>query len=67
MHPQLSLRYTAPLSVAATRKPSAQTAPGDVTRYGALKPILKKRVKGNESVWSEARVLQGLDHPNVVR
>ena len=33
----------------------------------ALKAIPKK-VKGNEeSVWSEMQVLQGLDHPNVVR
>jgi hypothetical protein len=34
----------------------------------ALKAIPKKMVKGNkESVWSEMQVLQGLDHPNVVR
>lgn len=42
--------------------------PPDITRDVALKAIPKKRVKGNEeSVWSEMRVLQGLDHPNVVR
>ena len=40
----------------------------DVTREVALKAIPKKKVKGNEdSVWSEMRVLQGLDHPNIVR
>jgi calcium/calmodulin-dependent protein kinase I len=40
----------------------------DVTREVALKGIPKKKVKGNEeSVWSEMRVLQGLDHPNIVR
>ena len=37
--------------------------PGDVTREVALKAIPKKKVKGNEEiVWSEMRVLQGLDH-----
>jgi len=57
-----------PLSFVATRSPSAQTAPGDVTREAALRAILKKKVKGNkESVWSEMRVLQGLDHPHIVR
>jgi len=56
-----------PLSFAATRSPSAQTAPGDVTREASLRAILKKKVKGNEeSVWSEMRVLQGLDHPHIV-
>ncbi len=45
---------------------SAEAA--DVTRDVALKAIPKKKVKGNEeSVWSEMQVLQGLDHPNVVR
>jgi hypothetical protein len=45
--------------------PPSQT---DVTREVALKAIPKKKVKGNEeSVWSEMRVLQGLDHPNTVR
>lgn len=40
----------------------------DVTREVALKAIPKKKVKGNEeSVWSEMRVLQGLDHPSIVR
>jgi calcium/calmodulin-dependent protein kinase I len=40
----------------------------DVTREVALKAIAKKKVKGNEeSVWSEMQVLQGLDHPNIVR
>jgi calcium/calmodulin-dependent protein kinase I len=40
----------------------------DVTLEVALKAIPKKKVKGNEeSVWSEMRVLEGLDHPNVVR
>lgn len=57
-----------PLSFPAPRSPSAQTAPGDVTREVALKTIPKKKVKGNEeSVWSEMQVLQGLDHPNIVR
>ena len=61
-------RPATPLSFTATRSPSAQTAPGDVTREVALKAIPKKKVKGNEeSVWSEMRVLQGLDHPNIVR
>ena len=33
----------------------------------ALKVIVKKSVKGNESsVWSEMEVLRGLDHPNIV-
>jgi calcium/calmodulin-dependent protein kinase I len=40
----------------------------DVTLEVALKAIAKKKVKGNEeSVWSEMQVLQGLDHPNIVR
>jgi len=39
----------------------------DVVHDVALKAIPKK-VKGNEeSVWSEMQVLQGLDHPNVVK
>jgi calcium/calmodulin-dependent protein kinase I len=39
----------------------------DVTREVALKAIPKKKVKGNEeSVWGEMRVLQGLDHSNIV-
>jgi len=64
-----SLRVPATLlSFAATRSPSAQTAPRDVTREVALKTIPKKKVKGNEeSVWSEMRVLSGLDHPHIVR
>jgi hypothetical protein len=40
----------------------------DVTREVALKAIPKKKVKGNEeSVWTEMRVLQGLDHSSIVR
>jgi len=51
----------------ATRSPSARPVPGGVTREVALKAIPKKKVKGNEeSVWSEMRVLQGLDHHNTV-
>jgi hypothetical protein len=39
-----------------------------VTREVASKAILKKKVKGNEEiVWGEMRVLQGFDHPNIVR
>ena len=49
------------------RIPSAQLVPGDIMRGVALRAILKKKVKGNEeSVWSEMRVLQGLDHLNIV-
>jgi len=49
-------------------QPLPQPVPGDVTREVTLKAIPKKKVKGNEeSVWSEMRVLQGLDHPNIVR
>ncbi|KAG8989559.1 hypothetical protein FRB90_002188, partial [Tulasnella sp. 427] len=34
----------------------------------ALKVIPKKRVKGNEAaIWSEMSVLDGLDHPNIVK
>jgi calcium/calmodulin-dependent protein kinase I len=49
--------------------PAALTSPTvDITREVALKAIPKKKVKGNEeSVWGEMRVLQGLDHPNIVR
>jgi len=39
-------------------------------REAALRALLKKKVKGNEdseSIWSEMWVLQGLDHPHIVR
>jgi hypothetical protein len=40
----------------------------DVTREVASKAILKKKVKGNkEIVWGEMRVLQGFNHPYIVR
>jgi len=56
-----------PLSSAATRNPSGQTAPGDLMREVAPKAIPKQKVKENEeSVWSEMRVLQGLHHLNMV-
>jgi len=44
-------------------------APGDVMCEAALRALLKKKVKGNEdseSMWSEMRVLQGLNHPHIV-
>jgi hypothetical protein len=50
------------------RTDSTDSVSQEVTREVALKAIPKKKVKGNEeSVWSEMRVLQGLDHPNIVR
>ncbi|KAI9461068.1 Pkinase-domain-containing protein [Russula earlei] len=43
-------------------------SPKEITRDVALKAIPKKKVKGNEdTVWGEMRVLQGLDHPNIVK
>jgi calcium/calmodulin-dependent protein kinase I len=59
-------------SSSATSLSSTAQAPAtqavDITRDVALKAIPKKKVKGNEeSVWGEMRVLQGLDHPNIVR
>ena len=57
-----------PLSFAVTRNPRAYTVPGNVTHEVELKAIPKEKVKGNEeNVWSEIRVPQGLDHPNIVR
>lgn len=54
--------------VPPSRANSANSVSQDVTLEVALKAIPKKKVKGNEeSVWSEMRVLEGLDHPNVVR
>ena len=39
-----------------------------VTKDVALKVIAKKKVKGNEaSIWEEMAVLEGLNHPNIVR
>ncbi|KAH9970672.1 kinase-like domain-containing protein [Russula compacta] len=50
------------------RSSSSSPPPPDITREVALKVIPKKKVKGDEeSVWSEMRVLEGLDHPNVVK
>jgi len=66
---------TSPTASPASKRPfgtpsradSADSLSQDVTREVALKAIAKKKVKGNEeSVWSEMRVLQGLDHPNIV-
>ncbi|KAF8472259.1 Pkinase-domain-containing protein [Russula ochroleuca] len=55
-------------SLLPSRAGSADSLSQDVTREVALKAIPKKKVKGNEeSVWSEMRVLQGLDHPNIVK
>jgi len=51
------------LSFAATQSPPASMAPGNITREVVLKAIPKKKVEGNEeSVWSEMRVLQGLEN-----
>ena len=51
-----------------SRAGSTDSVSQDITREVALKAITKKRVRGNEeSVWCEMRVLQGLDHPNIVR
>ena len=44
------------------------TARGDVKREIALKATLKKKCRGNEEIiWNEMRVLQVLDHANIVR
>lgn len=41
---------------------------GGAPKLVALKCIPKKRVKGNEdAIFSEMNVLNGLDHPNIVR
>lgn len=41
---------------------------GGAKKDVALKAIPKKKVKGNEEVvWGEMHVLEGLDHPNIVR
>lgn len=41
---------------------------GGTKKEVALKAIPKKKVKGNEEVvWGEMQVLEGLDHPNIVR
>jgi len=54
--------------VPPSRTDSTDSVSQEVTREVALKAIPKKKVKGNEeSVWSEMRVLQGLDHPNIVK
>jgi calcium/calmodulin-dependent protein kinase I len=66
---------TSPTASPAKRPPlppsragSADSVSQDVTLEVALKAIPKKKVKGDEeSVFSEMRVLQGLDHPNIVR
>ncbi|KAG8891327.1 hypothetical protein FRB99_003668, partial [Tulasnella sp. 403] len=43
-------------------------APSGDDRAVALKVIPKKRVKGNEeAIWCEMNVLNGLDHPNIVK
>lgn len=57
------------LPIPPSRAYSADSVSQDVvTREVALKAIAKKKVKGNEeNVWSEMRVLQGLDHPNIVK
>jgi hypothetical protein len=68
----------APLPPALPRSPSvssksfsaqaASTQAVDITRKVPLKSIPKKKVKGNEdSVWSEMWVVQGLNHPNIIR
>ncbi|KZT40415.1 Pkinase-domain-containing protein [Sistotremastrum suecicum HHB10207 ss-3] len=41
---------------------------GGAKKDVALKAIPKKKVKGNEEVvWGEMHVLEGLDHPNIVK
>jgi len=58
---------TTPLSFSPVRHSSAQVAPGDVIREVILEAMPKKNAKGNEEIiWSEVRVLQGVDHPNHV-
>ena len=59
---QVLLRHFTFLSTCAT------TPTVDVTREFSPKAIPKKKIKGNEeNVWREMRVLQGLDHLNIVR
>jgi hypothetical protein len=65
--PSVSSKSSFATSLSSTTQ-AAPTQSVDITRDVALKAILKKKVKGNEeNVWSEMRVLRGLDHPNVVR
>lgn len=55
-----ALWKTAPVPGSTT----GETAERDV----AVKVLVKKHLKGKEAdIWSEMEVLQGLDHPNVVR
>lgn len=67
---------TSPIATPALKRPSLPPSRAGstdsvsqlVTLDVALKAIPKKKVKGDEeSVFSEMRVLQGLDHPNIVR
>jgi len=66
--PPSASKSSSATSLSSTARAAATTQAVDITREVALKAIPKKKVKGNEeSVWSEMRVLQGLDHPNIVR
>lgn len=59
---------TTPLFFNHTNNSFAQTPPGDVKHEVILQATSKKKVKENEEIiWDEMPVLQGLDHPNIVR
>ena len=66
--PTSASKSSSATSVSSAGQAATTAQAVDITREVALKAIPKKKVKGNEeSVWSEMRVLQGLDHPNIVR
>jgi hypothetical protein len=66
-----ALSVSSKSSSATSLSSTVQAAPMqavNTTREVALKAIPRKKGKGNEeSVWSEMQVLQGFDHPNIVR
>jgi hypothetical protein len=68
--PSVSSKFSSATSLSSTAQ-AVPTQVVDITHEVAPKAIPKKKAKGNEEcVWSEMRpmrVLQGLDHPNIVR